>query len=285
MSVVLQVSDPHFGCEVGPVLEALVALSARLSPDLLVLSGDLTQRARAVQFDAARAFVDRLAVPARVAIPGNHDIALWNVFARAFAPYAGYRRAFGDVLEPVHDGDDLLVVCLKTTRRYRHVDGELSRAQVERAALRFMSARRGQLRVAVVHQPVAILDPDDEKNLLHGRDLAVRRWAEAGCDLVVGGHIHLPYLVPLGTRYASLPREMWALQAGTSVSSRLRRGAPNSVNVVRTGAALDALAVGATPPGHPRASRRCVVERWDFREADGAFTRVEQTALAFGDGR
>ena len=262
MSVVLHLSDPHFGTEQAPVCDALALLARTLDPELVVLSGDVTQRARRPQFDAARAFVERLAPRAFLAIPGNHDIPLYDVATRALAPYRGYVRAFGSELEPEFESDDLLVCGLNTTRRWRHSDGELSGAQIERAARRFRRARAEQLRIAVVHQPMAVIDPADVENLIHGAAPAARAWAEAGCDLVLGGHIHLPYVVPLAVRHAPMAREVWAVQAGTALSSRVRDGKPNSVNVIRHA------------PGEP-----CRVERWDHNAAQAAFVRRETTDI------
>ena len=101
MSVLLQISDPHFGTEQAPVVEALATLSRQQRPDLLVLSGDITQRARPEQFRQARAFVDRLATPV-LAIPGNHDIPLLNPGVRLFHPYSRHCDAFGENLEPAY---------------------------------------------------------------------------------------------------------------------------------------------------------------------------------------
>ena len=94
----------------------------------------------------------------------------------------------------------MLVLALNTTRRWRHVDGELSAAQIERVARRCERAPAAQWRIVVVHQPVAVTRPQDAHNLLHGRDAAVRRWSAAGVDLVLGGHIHLPFVLPLQDR-------------------------------------------------------------------------------------
>jgi 3',5'-cyclic AMP phosphodiesterase CpdA len=95
MSVLLHTSDPHFGTERSQVVEALVTLARLQPPELVVLSGDITQRARSGQFRKARAFVDRLGAPVLV-ISGNHDIPLFNLGARVLHPYARYRAAFGD---------------------------------------------------------------------------------------------------------------------------------------------------------------------------------------------
>lgn len=245
MSVVLQLSDPHFGTEQAPVVEALAKLSQQQQPDLLVLSGDITQRASCEQFRVARAFIDRLGTPV-LAIPGNHDIPLFNLFARFLHPYARHCEAFGENLEPVHSSPDLLVVCVNTTRWYRHKNGEVSRSQFERVANLLDGASAEQLRVVVVHQPVAVLRAADEHDRLHGYDAALWRWSDAGCDLVMGGHIHLPYVMAL----PAFARPMWAVQAGTSVSHRVRDGFSNSVNLLRWG--VDA------PQG------RCLIEQWDY---------------------
>ena len=161
MTLLLQVSDPHFGTERAPVVEALVRLAHTQRPDLLVLSGDITQRATAAQFAAARAFVDRLGVPREVVIPGNHDIPLYHLPLRLFAPYRRWQRQFGSALEHEVETPDLLLIALKTTRRRRHVDGELSLAQIERVAARLARAGPRQRRIVVTHHPVAVPRPQD----------------------------------------------------------------------------------------------------------------------------
>lgn len=263
MTVVLQVSDTHFGTERTQALVALQQLAGELRPDLLLVTGDITQRARPAQFAHAKACFDRLGVPAQLVIPGNHDIPLFDVAARALHPYRRFRQAFGTALEGEFEREDLLVIALNTTRRHRHKHGEVSAAQVERVARRLAAARPGQLRLVAVHQPVAVPTSDDCVNLLRGHALAVRRWAEAGVDAIAGGHIHLPYVMPLNSRWPELPRPVWAVQAGTALSSRLRGGISNSVNVVRTG----------TP---------AAVERWDLDEAAGAFRFVASTPIGSG---
>jgi 3',5'-cyclic AMP phosphodiesterase CpdA len=258
----IQISDPHFGTEQAPVVEALLALAREQAPDVAILSGDITQRARRAQFDAARAFLDRLPVPARLVIPGNHDIPLYNLPMRLFAPYAGFERVFGAELEPVYETAELLLLTVKTTRRWRHVDGEVSTEQIERVARRLEAARPEQLRVVVTHQPVCVTRTEDEENLLHGHAAAVRRWCAAGADVVMGGHIHLPYTCAMHERHADLPRRIWAVQAGTATSWRIRYEAGNSVNLLRYETPL-----------------RCLVERWDFGVETGRFEQAGITEL------
>jgi 3',5'-cyclic AMP phosphodiesterase CpdA len=268
MTLLLQISDPHFGTERPDVVDALVSLTHDAAPELVVMSGDITQRARRKQFRAARAFVDRLGVAVTLVIPGNHDIPLFNLGARLFQPYANHRRAFGDELEPIFESDQWLVIALNTTRFYRHKDGEVSAEQVERVAARLERAAETQLRVVVTHQPVAVTRVQDETNLLHGRAAAVRRWSQAGADVILGGHIHLPFVTALHDRFAGLPRKVWAVQAGTAVSSRVRLDAGNSVNLIRC--------VSLAGP-----QRSACVERWDYVDAQQRFHRVGATELHF----
>lgn len=268
MSVLLQISDTHFGTEQAPVVAALEALVHDTQPALVVLSGDITQRATRAQFGAARAFMDRLGVP-WLAIPGNHDIPLFQLGARLFKPYGRYVDAFGANLEPEFASHDWLVITVNTTRWYRHADGEVSEAQVARVAQRLASATPAQRRVVVTHQPVLVTRPEDERNRLHGADAALRRWAAAGADLVLGGHIHLPFVRPVHEAGAGVSRALWAVQAGTAVSSRVRGGQPNSVNLLRPGAASG--------------PRTCTVERWDHAASEGRFVPGQVRTLALAD--
>lgn len=258
MSVLLHLSDSHFGTEQPPVMEALRRLVAESEPALLVLSGDLTQRARAGQFAAARAFVDSLQRPF-LAIPGNHDLPLFDIGSRLRDPYARYREAFGAELEPEWTSGHWLVLGVNTTRWWRHKQGEVSTAQIERVAARLRAATPGQLRLVVVHQPMAVTREVDTRNLLRGHRRAARAWAEAGAQLVLGGHIHLPYVVALEP---IVGEPLWVVQAGTAVSHRVRGSVPNSVNLLRR-----------------KGTQACMVERWDFDAARDAFACVQRHAL------
>ncbi len=265
MSVLLQISDPHFGTEQVPVVAALTRFAQALKPAMVVLSGDLTQRAQRRQFSAARRFVDGLSVPLQLALPGNHDVPLFNLFARMFVPFGNYLREFGPELEPVRETADMLVIGVNTTMPRWHKDGRVSPSQVERVAKRLLQAPADVLRIVVVHQPVHVPRVSEQENLLVGREVAVHRWADAGADLILGGHIHLPFVRPLSERFANLSRRVWAVQAGTAVSSRIRADAPNSVNVIRFDAAQSPL--------------MCTVERWDCPLPQARFEQVETHQL------
>ena len=265
MSVLIHISDPHFGTEQPPVVAALLDLVRRVQPAALVLSGDITQRARHSQFAAAGRFLDQLAVPARLVIPGNHDIPLFNVVARALHPYAGFKRIFGNTLEPRLECVGFSIIGVNTTRASRHKDGEVSEQQVDRVAADLRRISGDNLRIVVTHQPVHVLRGSEVHNRLHGYERAVRAWSDAGADIIMGGHIHLPYTALLRDHFPELRRRCWVVQAGTAVSSRVRAHHPNSVNLL----------------SHEPLAATCRAERWDYDAKTAAFDciAVEQFTL------
>lgn len=262
---ILQLADTHFGTEQTRVCAALTHLARTQAPELLLVCGDITQRARPRQFTGARAFIDALDVRYSLIVPGNHDIPLYHLPLRLIAPRRRFSAAFGPFAEGAHQTTDARVVALDTTRRLRHVDGSLDERQVEHVARAFDDCPSNQWRLVVVHQPIAVPRHGERHNVLHGAAHAVRRWAVAGVDLVLVGHIHLPYVLPLGAVWPNLPRAMWAVQAGTASSTRVRAGAPNSCNLL-TLCADDA-------------GRRGVVERYDYDTGRDCFDVVARHAL------
>lgn len=268
----LHLSDTHFGAERTEVMAALLALDRRLCPDVAVLSGDVTQRARPREFAAARAWVKALSSANKLVLPGNHDLPLFNLWARWRAPYAGFEEAFGrhgSGGTVVVDTPRWLVIGVDTTRPHRHKDGEVAPSQIDAVVRHLDRARPQQLRVVVTHQPMAVITAADRPNLLHGHLQASRAWALAGADLLLGGHIHLPYAVPLAlpsrAHARALAEAPWVVQAGTAISRRVRGGGANSVNVIDWDPAA--------------AADRCRLTQYDYRAEEAAFVAVRQVVL------
>jgi 3',5'-cyclic AMP phosphodiesterase CpdA len=272
MTVLLHISDTHFGTEEQAVVAGVQKLVREQRPDAVILSGDLTQRARSSQFAAARKFCDSLHVPRLLTLPGNHDLPLYNVAARFVSPYGNYKAFFGENLEPELDFGDVLVIGVNTTRPSRHKDGEVSKEQVERVVQRLGRARPNQLRIVVTHQPACVLREKDEKDRLHGGEMALQAWARAGADLVLGGHIHLPFVADLAARAQQpTPRPLYCLQAGTAVSQRTRHAVPNSLNLIR----WEQPSVGG--------QRMVRAERWDYDVVDARFEETKVQELQLGE--
>lgn len=267
MDVILHLSDPHFGTEQPDVAQALIELTHQVQPNLTIISGDITQRARIKQFATAKAFIEALHTPYKIVIAGNHDIPLFNLPMRILCPYSNFKKTFGENLEPVFESDTLLAVTVKTTRRYRHINGELSTDQTDRVCRQLQQGRPSQLRIVVAHHPLYVNTAMDEVNVVKGRDWAISQWAKAGADLILGGHIHLPFIVPLHQKIAGLTYPLWVVQAGTAVSTRVRRNAPNSVTIVRFHESSDE-------------PRHCKVEQWDYHDQQSGFLCVAKESLA-----
>jgi 3',5'-cyclic AMP phosphodiesterase CpdA len=251
MTRLLHISDTHFGTEQLPVLQAFETHVKAYGADLVLFSGDITQRARRGQFASAQAFINRIkgyGIPQVLTIPGNHDIPMFNLFARLFAPYGNYYKYIDSNLAPVFENDDALIICLNTTHPARRKDGKVTARQVEEVAERLQKCDPQKLRIVVAHQPFGAIVASDRRNLQIGAGAALERWASSGLDLVMGGHIHLPYVLALSTQYGALSKEIWGVQAGTTLSSRIRGNAPNSFNRIH----LD------------KQTRRVTVERWEY---------------------
>ncbi|MCK7595001.1 metallophosphoesterase family protein [Pseudomarimonas salicorniae] len=262
MKSLLHLSDTHFGTEVPAVVAALERMVLREAPEVVLLSGDITQRATRAQFRTARAFLDRLRLPWSV-IPGNHDIPLLDLVTRMLRPYARYRQELGEAsTHGLLDLPGLRLIRVKSTRRRRHIDGELSRRQIAEVSRALREAPSGVLRLVVTHQPVWVDRERDRHNRCHGADLALSRWRDAGADLLLAGHIHWPFV-----RRIAGDRPVWAVNAGTATSSRVRDGVPQSCNLLRW------------DPSRPRAGAE--LQRWDYLAGDDGFHPIETTRLQF----
>ena len=185
---ILHVSDLHFGARDDPVLErALAAVVERTRPELVIASGDLTHRGRRAEHGRAAAFLRALDLPV-VAVPGNHDIP-YSFPARFTRPWAEFELEW-QTTEPVHATDDLHVVGLNSVRPWRHQSGGVRDMQLDRVAERLRAARRGALRVVVLHHQMIGAPWRTRKKPVARRNHVLARLVDSGAELILGGHIH-----------------------------------------------------------------------------------------------
>jgi 3',5'-cyclic AMP phosphodiesterase CpdA len=225
---IAHLSDPHFGTIKPGVREGLIKTLTGLQPDLILLTGDITQRARAWQFQEAREFTHALRPKTFIAVPGNHDIPMYNVLMRLFDPYRGFKRLFKDQLEKDHRHGDVMVLGLNSTSRWRSIQGDFNLKHLE-ARLK-SQPEKTQVHLAAFHHPMDCDKPQDDKNLLKQKDESMQLFDKYGIDLILGGHIHDPYVGLSSRRYKNLQRRIIICVAGTCLSRRTRKGAPNSFN-------------------------------------------------------
>jgi 3',5'-cyclic AMP phosphodiesterase CpdA len=227
------VSDTHFGTERAEVLAGLLGMLAQLRPTAVVLSGDITQRCRDRQFEAARRFIEAWPREAhRIVIPGNHDLPLYGSWRRLTGSYAPYERWMGprEALW-VHDGVALLAMDATNPwrRKHGHLPTDRLRARLQEA--RAACGPDGLLLVAA-HQPLWTAWGADKRQTLIDRHHTARAFSEARVDAVLSGHVHVPLLETSADSDPELPWRFVLCGAGTAVSRRTRPRAPNSFNVL-----------------------------------------------------
>lgn len=255
---IVQISDTHFGTEVCEVEDALVEHLRASPPDIVLLTGDVTQRARRDQFARAQRFLEKLPVHRFIAVPGNHDIPLYHLWRRLFKPYGGFLGAFNET-EGVYVSDDCTIIGVNSTNPYKHKDGILTPKVIDQVATQLEANRHSHLRIVAAHHPVAVVLASDKENLVENAEAAVRVWSQAGMDLMLGGHIHYPFMAPLRGHYPHIETDAWVMQAGTAVSRRVRSRKPNSFNKIFV--------------QESRANSR--IEQWNFDDKQADFVRVE----------
>lgn len=235
----LHISDLHFG---PPFLEAaadaVLRFSPQVHPDAVIVSGDLTQRAKPAQFEEARRFIDRLPDVPKLVVPGNHDIPLYRVWERLVRPHEAYLEHAGASRESVLRLPGAIIVGLDSTSPRRTLTrGRITKRQVDWALQHFDSADPDQVRIVVAHHHL-VHAPDalSDRSMLGGEH-AARRFIAGGVDLALGGHLHRAFIGNTLDFFFDSPQDqgMIIVQAGTTTSrrGRGRERERNSLNVVR----------------------------------------------------
>jgi 3',5'-cyclic AMP phosphodiesterase CpdA len=231
MRTIVHLSDLHFGRVDQQLLTPLRELVERLAPDVVVVSGDLTQRARSDEFQAARAFLDSLPGP-QIVVPGNHDVPLYNVFSRFLMPLVKYRRHITNELDPMYRDDEIAVLGINTARSLTFKDGRISHEQIEQVRGQLAGLAPEVTRIIVTHHPFDLPANFDKDDLVARAPLAMEMFAKCGVDLMLAGHFHSSHAGSSSVRYKFPGYAALMVQAGTATSTR-GRGETNSFNMIR----------------------------------------------------
>ena len=228
MIKLVHLSDLHFGRVDEALLAPLVERVHEIAPDVVVVSGDLTQRARSAQFEQAREFLDRLPGP-RIVVPGNHDVPLYNVFARFLRPLDKYRRIVEADLSPSYIDDEIAVLGVNSARSLVVKDGRLNEEQIAGLRDTLCKLPDSVFKVVVTHHPFDVPEGGDEDDVIDRATRAMRMFAQCRVDLLLAGHVHKSHSGDSGERYALAGYEALIVSAGTATSTR-GRGESNSFN-------------------------------------------------------
>jgi 3',5'-cyclic AMP phosphodiesterase CpdA len=232
MRTIAHISDLHFGAVDAGVVEALRDALLVLAPDLVAVSGDLTQRARDAQFRAARKFLDALPFP-RVVVPGNHDVPLYDVLSRFGNPLGNFRRHISGERFPAYQDDEIAACGADTTRSFTIKDGGLRTTDVRRLGAWLDGLSPRVVRIVVCHHPLDAPSTTAQRLTYPRPDIAaMTTLIERGADVFLTGHLHLSSTGHSAVRYPAHRRTAILVGAGTATSHR-SRGEGNAFNLLR----------------------------------------------------
>lgn len=229
---IIQVSDIHFGGENVEAVQAALERFHAEKPDLLIAAGDLTRDGAVDEFDAAKAWMDQTPEP-RLIAPGNHDAPYMGpleIVERLMRPWRRYEDRFGSADDVTWRGEGVSAFTLNSARgaqiRLNWSKGAVSRGQTRRLKRRLLAAPKDQAKIVVCHHPLVEITGGPMTARVRGGSHVAQTLTEAGADLVLSGHIHVPFVAP----YPFGDGRTVAVGSGT-LSIR-ERGAPPSFNVI-----------------------------------------------------
>lgn len=230
MRTLLHLSDLHFGRIETSIMAPLLEFIGALKPDVVAISGDLTQRARTAEYVAAREFLALVPFP-QIVVPGNHDVPLHNVLSRFARSLDRYTRYISADLQPFYVDSEIVVAGVNTARAWTWKDGRINQGQLDRLRATLQAAPAPVTKVVVTHHPFDL--PAGATGRVVGRSrMAMKTLAECGVDLLLAGHFHIGETGETAKRYKMPGYSAIMVSSGTSTSTR-GRGQPNSFNVIR----------------------------------------------------
>jgi len=232
MRKIVHISDLHFGRINEPLLQPLIDLIKSENPDVIVISGDITMRARKREFIAARAFLDKIPFP-QIIVPGNHDIPLYNMYSRFFQGLKKYRLYITDDLEPVYKDESLLIYGLNSARSFALVRGRVDLSQIKKICKEFDKLPQEVLRIIVTHHPFDLPKDFRPYNLQRKPAQAMELLIKSKVDILLAGHTHKSIIDHVPLQGKDLGYHPLIIQSGTSTSVRTRReNHQNTFNII-----------------------------------------------------
>ncbi len=228
MITIAHISDLHFGREQAEMIGELIKSLAKINPHRVIVSGDITQRARKSEFISACNFLNSLPWP-KLIISGNHDVPAFNLFDRFINPWRKWQRYTGYELEPVRKELGYIAIGVNTARRsgalFDWSRGRINEDQTDTIAKHLRTADPDSLRLVVAHHPFWLPEKYKNRRVVGGRDKALSAMKQSGVDIILGGHVH--------SAYTKIMDGIIICHAGSAISDRLDMDSSNSFEVIQ----------------------------------------------------
>lgn len=259
MRIIAHISDLHFGYNDLKLAAALTRALHEINPNVLVVSGDLVEHATDEEFAAARQFLDTLPGP-QIIVPGNHDLAFYNLWRRFTEGLDKYRRYITMDAEPAFIDDEVAIIGADSAHLWPVKGGKITDAQLDDLVDKFAQFPKTLVKILVTHHPFDLPEPSNPHLLIGHSKRAVARLAPV-VDILLAGHVHLSSSGSTSTRYKLEGHAMAFVQAGTAISDR-KKGEANSFNVLLTSCS-------------PSQQKQVSVQRYSWTQDQNRFTRTD----------
>lgn len=223
MKRIIHLSDLHFGTEREGLVDLLIKDVNEHHPDLIIVSGDLTQRARINQYQAANAFFSKLMQKNILCVPGNHDISLYNLIERIFYPFKKYKKWISSDICTFKYLDHIAILGINSVTPYKPMGGYITNSQFKLIENFFSQQSDSMLNMVVMHHN---LIKSERHKIINEADKIIDTFLEYNVKLVLSGHIHYSCIEEI-SRYE---KSLFVITAGTPISTRTIQ--PNSYNIL-----------------------------------------------------
>lgn len=223
---IIHLSDLHFGTEIPQVVDALLMEIHATQPDLIIISGDLTQRATTNQFKVAQEFIKKLQVKKIICVPGNHDITFYNLIERFLYPFHKYQQYIEKNLQTELKMNNLALLAINSATPFTAMNGYISPSQLREVDKFFSEQPTHFIKIVVMHHN---LIHSEQHKIINNAEKVLECFAKANVNLVLSGHLHHSYIEQ--PNIDGLQQPMYLITAGTATSKRLGQQ-PNSFNLL-----------------------------------------------------
>jgi 3',5'-cyclic AMP phosphodiesterase CpdA len=232
MRTIVQISDLHFG-RINPfIINPLLNTINKANPDLIVVTGDLTQRAKTIEFQKAKAFLDTLKYP-KIVVPGNHDIPTFNLFERFSKGLEKYQKHITKNLNPTYIDEQIAIAGINTARTYKWRGGTLDIEQVQKICSQFSKLPKGTIKIVALHHSIDLPWEYATTYLVGKWQKALEIFIKCKIDIFLSGHNHRSHIHLTSDRNPHHKHVALVFHCGTSTSTRTRGGEQNSFNIIQ----------------------------------------------------